>query len=176
MEKKIYEHGKRRTISIDRGYIYQEDIKANPDDEDYIEFLSLCKSDDYSFMYFNGTFEEKVGIFTIENDSAVITPFLNLIKDDKTFKVTDDYSERFIEFSKNEKGEVQILFHLLPGETDGSIELKNIMFDLRSQADRDGSKTKERLSVFFDELIELMNNLEPETGTKLAKKPNYPNT
>lgn len=173
MVKEIIEYGKRRTITIDKGYSYSEAIKADHN-EDYIEFLTLNKGDDYSFYYFNGSLEEKVGIFVIESDSVFIEPFSNLINDTEPFKVIDDYSNRFIEFSKNENGEVKISIHLLPGEVDGVIELKNIMYDIRSKEDGAGTNTKERLSIFFDQLIELMNVLENDKGNALLKRPIYP--
>lgn len=174
MEKEIIEYGKKRTITIDKVYSYDEAIKGNSNEEDYTEFLTLTKGDDYSFYYFNGTFDEKVGTFIIESDSVFIKPFLNLIQDTETFKVVDDYSDRFIEFSKNGNGEVKISIHLLPGEIDGTIELKNVMHDQRSKEDVAGTNTKERLSIFFDQLIEVINTLETNKENTLIKKLAYP--
>ncbi|MCH5166696.1 MAG: hypothetical protein J1F35_02270 [Erysipelotrichales bacterium] len=168
MNKEIYEYGKKRAISADRVYSYSEAIKGT-DDENYIEFLTLTKGDDYSFYYFNGTFEEKVGIFTIERDSVFIQPFSNLLKDDKTLKVLDDHSDRFIQFSKNENGDIIISIQLLPGEIDGTIELKNVMYDIRSRADASGTNIKEKLSKFFDELIELIPLLDGSQKSLVKK-------
>ena len=169
MNKEIYEYGKKRTITIDRSCSYSEAIKGT-DDEDYIEFITLTKGDDYSFYYFNGTFEEKKGIFTIERDSVFINPFLNLLSDDKIFKILDDHSDRFIEFSKNESGDIIISVQLLSGEIDGTIELKDVMRDvIRSRADALGTNIKERLSVFFDELIELVPSLDDSKKNLLKK-------
>ena len=165
------ENDKRRTVYYDREYSYKEDIKAI-DSEEYIEFLSLTKGNDYVFAYFNGTFEEKIGVFTVEHDSQFIEPFLNLINDDDNLKIEDDFSDgRFIEFSKNENGDVIISVHLLPGECDGSITLKNIMHDLRSYADVSGTNIKERLSIFFDELVGLIPKLGGDQRS-LTKKDN----
>ena len=125
MYKEIVEYGKKRKISDDGVYSYSENIKGT-DNDDYIEFLTLTKGNDYSFYYFNGTFEEKVGMFTIERNSVFFRPFSYLLKDDKALKVLDDHSDRFIEFSKNENGDVIISVHLLPGEIDRTIELKNV--------------------------------------------------
>ena len=168
MNKEIYEYGKKRAISADRVYSYSEAIKGT-DGENYIEFLTLAKGDDYSFYYFNGTFEEKVGIFTIERDSVFIQPFSNLLKDGKPLKVLDDHSDRFIEFSKNENGDIIISVQLLPGESDGTIELKNVMYDIRSRADASGTNIKERLSKFFDELIELIPLLDGSQKSLVKK-------
>lgn len=168
MEIEKIEHLKKRTITIDDGYSYSEAIKTN-DSEDYIEFLTLTKQNDYSFYYFNGTFQEKIGMFTIEPDSIFIKAFFNLIGEDKSLRIQDDYSEKFIEFSKSDSGEVIIFVHLLPGEIDGTIELKNVMHDFRSQVDIDGMDTKERLSRFFDQLIGVVDTLEND-NEKVYKK------
>lgn len=152
MEKEVIEYGKKRVITIDRGYSYQESVKDTNGD-DYVEFFSMVKESDYSFYYFNGTMVEKTGEFKIEADSIFINPFLSLLGDDLSFEVEDDYTERSVVFRKAEDGGVIINVNLLPGETDGSIELKNIMFDTRSKADSFGTDTKSRLSNFFDELV-----------------------
>lgn len=164
MNKEIIEYGKRRTISDYDGYSYEEATKHNGN-ENYMEFLTLFKGDDYSFYYFNGTFEAKVGVFTIESDSIFVSPFLNLIGFEEKVEIVDDYSDRFIEFFKNENGDVEIYIHLLPDETDGSIELKNIMYDIRSRADATGTDLKGRLSAFFDELVELGHELGSNSNT-----------
>ena len=169
MHKEIIENGKRRTITLGGTYTYSEAIKGN-DGEEYTEFLTMTKGSDYSFYYCNGTFEEKVGVFTIERDSKFISPFLTLLGDDETLKVLDDHSDRFIDFSKSENGDVVISIHLLPGEIDGTIELKNIMHDvIRSRVDASGTNIKERLSKFFDELIELIPSLD-EPQKNLVRK------
>lgn len=155
MRKKIIEHEKRREINNEQGgYIYQETIYY-PEDDDAIEFINMCKESDYSFYYFNGTESEQKGKFTIESDSHFYAAFSKLIGGDLEFKIDDDYSEKNIIFKRNEDGDIEVLVHLLPGENDGTIELKNIMFDIRSQADVDEKDIKQRLSEFFDELMAL---------------------
>lgn len=162
MYKERIEFNKRRSITIGRDYIYSEAIKADGSD-DYTEFLTLVKGSDYSIYYMNGTFEEKVGTFTIESESVFFSPFKNLIGNDECLKIECDLSERYVELSKTENGDIVISIHLLPGEVDGTIELKNIMSDIRSQASMCGTNLKHRLSQFFDELVTLAPLIEEET-------------
>ena len=171
MFKEKIEFNKRRSITIGREYIYSEAIKAEGS-EDYTEFLNLVKGSDYSFYYMNGTFEEKVGTFTIESESVFFSPFKNLLGNDESLKIESDHNERYVEFSKFENGDIVISIHLLPGEIDGTIELKNIMLDIRSQASMSGTNIKERLSHFFDELKFLASSIEedPKDQKSLERK------
>lgn len=155
MRKKIIEHDKKREINNEQGgYVYQETI-VYPEEDDAVEFITMCKESDYSFYYFNGAESESKGKFTIESDSIFYDAFNRLIGEELEFKIDDDYSEKNIIFKRNEDGDIEVLVHLLPGENDGTIELKNIMFDLRSSSDAEGKDTKKRLSEFFDELMAL---------------------
>lgn len=169
MEKVVIEHDKKRKILTEGGYVYQETIK-DPKTDEYGEMFSMIKQSDYSFGYFNLTDEEKVGKFVIESDSIFIEPFSNLVSDTKELRIDDDYTERYMTFSKTEDGEVLIEIHLLPGEYDGSIELKNIMFDLRSQADANGLDIKKKLSQFFDELMKVSEKIPGDNPVILSYK------
>lgn len=160
MRKVVIEHDKKREIACDGSYIYKEAIKGS--DGDIQEFFTMCKGSDYSFYYLNGGDEANTGKLTIEIDSAFYEAFDNLIGEDVEFRVDDDYSERHIVFKRNEEGEVEVEIHLLPGESDGTIELKNIMFDMRSEADAQGLDTKAKLSKLFDELIQIMERIPKE--------------
>lgn len=169
MRKVVMEHDKKREVERDRNYIYKENIKGP--DGDIVEFFNMVKESDYSFYYMNGTDEEKVGKLTIEIDSAFYEAFNNLVGANPEFRINDDYSERHIIFKRNEEGEIEVEIHLLPGEYDGTIELKNIMFDLRSGADSKGLDTKEKLSKFFDELMQAMECI-PEEEVRVPKLSN----
>lgn len=171
MEKEIIEHEKMRSIRLDTGYMYQESIKA-PNTDEYVEMLSMVKEGDYSFSYINFGMEEKVGTFTIEADSLFIEPFKHLVGEDAEFRIDDDYSDRFIRIFKDDNGDVTLEVHMLPGEYDVSIELKNIMFDLRSQVDGNGKDTKKRLSQFFDELIQVYDKMPDPEQQKLVNQKN----
>lgn len=169
MRKVVIEHDKKREIQCDGSYVYKEAIKGA--DGDIQEFFTMCKGSDYSFYYMNGTDEEKVGKLTIEIDSAFYEAFSNLVGEYPEFRINDDYSERHIIFKRNEEGEIEVEIHLLPGEYDGTIELKNIMFDLRSGADSNGLDTKAKLSKFFDELMQVMEHI-PEEEVRVPKLSN----
>lgn len=169
MRKVIIEHDKKREIQCDGSYVYKENIKGA--DGDIQEFFTMCKGSDYSFYYMNGGDEAKVGQLTIEIDSAFYEAFNNLIGEEVEFRVDDDYSERHIIFRRNEEGEVEVMIYLLPGEYDASIELKNIMFDMRSGADAQGLDTKAQLSKFFDELMQVMERI-PEEEARVPKLSN----
>ncbi len=156
------EQGKRRNITIMEGDCSYSEANKTVNDELYTEFLTLTKGSTYSFSYFNGSFQDKVGHFTIENDSKFIQPFVHLMGNDKTIKVMDASSERFIEFSKSEHGDVNIAFHLLSGEIDGTVELTDMRYDFRSSADNKKTNLTERFTLFFDELIELVPKLEDD--------------
>ncbi len=169
MEREIIEHNKTRSLRLDTGYMYQESVK-DPITNGVVGFLSMVKESDYSFSYINFNMDTKMGIFYIEEDSVFIEPFRNLVADDEEFRIEDDYSERFIRLFKDDKGGVILEVHMLPGEYDISIELKNIMFDLRSQADQDGKDTKKRLSQFFDELVQVYDKMPEEEQQKLVNQ------
>lgn len=169
MRKVIIEHDKKREVIKDGGYTYKEGIKGS--DGDIEEFFTMVKESDYSFYYMNGTDEVKDGKLTIEIDSAFYDAFNHLVGEDEEFKIDDDYSERYILMKRNESGEVEVIIHLLPGEYDASIELKNIMFDMRSRADAEGKDIKGRLSVFFDELMQVLESI-PEEEVRVPKLSN----
>lgn len=166
MKKEIIEFGKKRVFSLDDSYSYNESICASDSDE-YIEFFKMIKADDYSFYYLNGTDNIKDGHFVIENDSLFAIPFKNLLGNDKSFVINDDYSDRYLSLTLDENKNVVITFHLLDGEFDGTVELKNVMKDFRSSVDALGLDTKDRLSHFFDELIELVFKEEEIRKLKL---------
>lgn len=166
----MIEYEKLRSVDIDYGqYTYTESIKAESNG-DYIEFFNMIKGPDYTFYYCNAAGTPKDGRFTIEHDSIFIQPFLTLVQEKNSFKVMDDHSEKFIEFSRNENNGVDISIHLLPNMIDGTICVKNVMFDLRSRADAMETDVKERLSMFFDELVKLMPLLEEKTSQKVFVK------
>ena len=169
MEREIIEHNKMRSLRLDTGYMYQESVK-DPVTNEHVGFLSMVKESDYSFSYVNFNMEDKMGTFYIEEDSVFIEPFRNLVSEDDEFRIEDDYSERFIRLFKDDKGGVVIEVHMLPGEYDISIELKNIMFDLRSKADRDEKDTKKRLSQFFDELAQVYDKIPEVEQQKLINQ------
>jgi len=148
MDFEFIEHNKKRVVSLAMGYSFKEFILD--ESNHFSEFFIFDKTNDYSFYYLNGTGKEKVGNLTIEHDSIFYEPFYHLLTSLKIPRVQDDYSERYLELSLKRDGDILVTIHLLPGEMDGTIELKNIMFDLRSQAD---SNTKDCLSLFFDELV-----------------------
>lgn len=166
MEREVIEHNKVRSVILDSGYTYQEVVKSDEGDE----FFSMVKESDYSFLYVNFAMQEKVGAFYVESDSLFIDPFLGLVGEDEEFRIDDDYSERFIRMFKDANGGVGIEIHLLPGEYDATIELKNIMLDLRSQADGGKLDTKKRLSTFFDELIKVYELIPDDSDKKLTNK------
>lgn len=149
---KVVEYGKERSVNVDNGYIYKELIFC---DGEILEFLLIIKDSDYSFYYFNDSDKEKKGEFIIENDSIFIDSFSILTDNCNPFVVEDDYSSRKISFCKRDDGSIKIEVCLLPSEFDGSIELKNIMHDLRSKSDCLGMNTKEVLSNFFEKLISI---------------------
>lgn len=143
----INEHGKIRQAIMDDGYEYNETV-SNETGE-IVEYFSMCAYSDYSFMYANLKCESKVGEFTVEIDSVFFRAFETLLEGLDELRIDDDFSERYIEFKKNEDGNVAIRVHLLPEEADGVINIKNVMYDLRSYTDRDNTDIKERLSKFF---------------------------
>lgn len=161
MELEILENNKKINL---RQYEYEQSI-LNENGE-VVEFLYLVKGDDYSFTYYNFSDEYKHGQFLIEKDSIIYDAFRRLVGNDKEFKITDDYSERVITFKKDKTENIMILFELLENEYDGTIELKNIMLDFRSQVDREGSNTKERLSNLFDDLLIILEKQK----TKIKQK------
>lgn len=170
MQKEIIEYEKLRSIDISyEQYTYTESIKTESNG-DYTEFFNMIKGQNYTFYYCNALGNPKDGKFTIEHDSIFIQPFLTLVQEKNSFKVMDDHSEKFIEFSKNKNNGVDISIHLLPNMMDGTICVKNIMFDLRSRADAMETDVKKRLSMFFDELIKLMPLLEEKTSQKVFVK------
>lgn len=168
MEREVVEHDKTRTITLDTGYMYQETMKSELGDE----YLSMVKESDYSFLYANFAMQEKVGMFYIEADSIFIEPFLGLVGEDEEFRINDDYSERYIRMFKDDNGGVVIEIHLLKGEYDATIELKNIMYDTRSKVDQEGSDTKKRLSHFFDELVKICEKIPGPEGCQLVNNMN----
>ncbi len=171
MIKTIMENNKKREVSAENSqYTYQEAISSSGSDE-YDEFLYMVKGGDFSFFYSNGTFEEKVGEFTIEKDSIFNAAFDNLIGEDEELKIENDYNERYLLFKRDDEGNVVIEVHLLPEECDGVIELKNIMFDMRSQADIDGKDTKKRLNKFFEDILHVAEKIpdEPEVSDRSYK-------
>ena len=87
--------------------------------------------------------------------------------------INDDYSERKITFSWGEDASIKMQVHLLPSESDGTIELKNIMFDLRSAADQDDLDIKDKLSHFFELLVQIAKKMEKNNDeVRLVNKMN----
>jgi len=170
---KIREENVLRKFTISNGaLIYQE---SNLDDkEKIIDFFSMVKGNDYSIYYFNATDEEKVGEFLIKKDSIFYVTFNNLISENNNFMIEDDYTERYVEFTRNDEG-IKINIHLQANEYDGTIELKNIMHDLRCKSDAYGKNTKSKLNKFFDEMLMLSINytemlMKPENNNQTKRK------
>lgn len=163
----INEHGKLRQVNIDDGYEYNETIYNESGNA--IEFFNACLYSDFSFLYVSFN-EAKVGNLTIELDSAFYKSFSSLLGELDTLRIDDDFSERFIEFKKNEDGEIEIEIHLLPNEKDGEITIKNIMYDLRSKVDQYDKDTKKRLKSFFSEISHVFESVSSEENKKLELK------
>lgn len=161
----INEHGKNRQFIYDGGYEYNEtvfDELGNP-----VVFFNMCAYSDYSFMYGNLDGKSDVGKITIEIDSTFYKAFLSLLDDIDELRIESDFSERFMEVNKNDVGEIEITIHLLPGESDGVIDIKNIMYDLRSKSDSNNTDLKKRLNRFFSILSHTFQGTLSDTDKKL---------
>ena len=171
MSIKVEENNKKREIRLEDGIIYQETISDEASDS--IEFITMVKQSDYSFYYFGMLEDEKADskTFEIEPDSFVYEALFALLNGSSELTINDDYSERKITFSWGEDASIKMQVHLLPGESDGTIELKNIMFDLRSAADQDGLDIKDKLSHFFELLVQIAEMMEKNNDeVKLVNK------
>lgn len=162
------EHGKIRQASFDNDYEYTE-TKTNGTGE-VTEYFSMCYSSDYSFMYANLDRETNVGKMVVETDSAFYQAFKTLLEGIDKLHIDCDFSERYLEFEINNNDEVEISFHLLPEETDGTVDVKNVMYDLRSKADQDNTDIKKRLKNFFNVIENIIQSDTLEDTKKLFFK------
>ncbi len=162
----INEHGKIRRAQFDNGYEYTE---TNTNSQERVtEYFIMCYSSDYSFMYVNSDIETNVGKMVVETDSAFYQAFRTLLEGTDELHIDCDFSERYLEFKLNDNGEVEISFYLLPGETDGTVDVKNVMYDLRSKADQDNTDIKKRLKNFFNVISHIIQSNDLEDTKKLV--------
>lgn len=158
----IYEHGKKREIILDGGYEYRETLCD--ENGEILKYFSMCAYSDYSFYFVNASREPNRII--VEIDSAFYQAFLGLLEGISELRINSDFSKRFIEFKMNDDKEIEIICHLLDSEMDGSIEVKNIMHDFRSQADSQNTDIKARLNKFFNLLLQIKQDEKIEMSKK----------
>ena len=163
---------------IDEGsyniYFLTEDM------EDYISTLSFYKSDDFAIYgdtpqdtpLQNGKLE-----ILINKNNLIYDPLLKFLGNDESIIIEDDMTARKhgkkVIFKRTEDNNIIILFKYLELEITNAygINIKNILFDLRSKLDQDGTDIKSRLHNLFNDLYHVFKDYEKEDSPKkLTKK------
>jgi len=162
---------------IDQGsfnvYFLTEDM------ENYISTLSFYKSDDFAICgdtsqdnpLQNGRLE-----ILIDNNNLFYEPLQKFLGNDESITIEDDMTPRKLGkkviFERTKDNNIIIIFTYLELETLNAygINIKNILFDLRSKLDQDGTDIKSRIHTLFRDLYYIFKDYEKDdTSKKLIK-------
>lgn len=150
-------------------YFLTEDMK------DYISTLSFYKSDDFAIIgdtiedtpLQNGRLE-----ILIDNNNLFYEPLQRFLGNDTSIIIEDDMTLRKhgkkVIFKRTEDNNILIIFKYSELETTNaySINIKNILFDLRSKLDQDGTDIKSRLHELFKDLYYVFKDYEKDDSPK----------
>ncbi|MDD4283171.1 MAG: hypothetical protein PHS24_03600 [Bacilli bacterium] len=158
---------------IDQGsyniYFLTEDIK------NYISILSFYKSDDFAICgdtlehtpLQNGRLE-----ILIDNNNLFYEPLQKFLGNNESITIEDDMTPRKhgkkVIFERTENNNIKILFKYLEIETLNAygINIKNILFDLRSKLDQDKTDIKDRLHGLFNDLYNVFKDYDKDNAPK----------
>lgn len=150
------------------------------DRENYISTLSFYKSDDFAIYgdaledtpLQNGELE-----IIIDKNNLIYEPLQRFLGNDESITIEDDMTPRKhgkkVIFERNEDNNILIIFKYLELETLNAygINIKNILFDLRSKLDQDGTDIKSRLHTLFSDFYNVFKDCDKDEQKKLTIKP-----
>lgn len=155
----------KRILEIEKSNIIK--IKETFLEEPYKDYIMIY-SDDYSFSGFIDNININEITFDFDINHPLYNSLLCLLRDDKEIKIASDFKEfiydelcyikiyiendiiyiSFVNNIKEEKNSIEKFDY----------EIKNIMFDLRSKLDSNRTDIKDRINLFFNESVKLIDN------------------